>query len=154
MSEAPADLPGSVDTLLLATDWSEATEEVELHPRAAALAKRLDAEVVVVTAYDPPHPLRIKRGAPGLDEYRSEMEKEAEGIAAAATAQLINWGVKARAVAAEGHPDDVILRTAEEEDVDLIVVGGCSGASPSKYLVGSTVERVVRHSTVPVLVLK
>lgn len=155
MSDAPSELPQPrVDQMLLATDWSEHQEELELNARAGALAKALGAEVVVLTAYESPAPLRVKRGAPGLDEYRHHMEKEAAEIAAEVTAQLLGWGVKARAVAAEGHTVDVILRTAEDEDVDLIVLGGSSGPSPSRYLVGSATERVVRHAEVPVLVLK
>ena len=46
----------------------------------------------MVTAFDPPGPLRIKRGAPGLDEYRRELEEEAKETAAEVTAELINWG--------------------------------------------------------------
>lgn len=155
MSDATTELSElRIEKLLLATDWSEHEEELELHARAAALGRLFDAEVVVLTAYDPPAPLRVKRGAPGLDEYRHELAKQAAETAAEVAAQLVEWGVKARAVAAEGNTDDVILQTAEDEGVDLIVIGGSSGSSPSRYLVGSTTERVVRHAAAPVLVFK
>jgi nucleotide-binding universal stress UspA family protein len=108
---------------------------------------------VVVTAFDPPGPLRIKRGAPGLDEYRRELEEEASQTAAEVTAELINWGVSARAVAAGGNPADVILQTALDENADLIVLGGGKGGA-GRYLVGSTAERVVRHAAVPVYVYR
>jgi nucleotide-binding universal stress UspA family protein len=145
----PADL--ELDTMLLATDWSEDAER--LHAQAAAIAKLFGAQVVVVTAFNPPGPLRIRRGAPGLDAYRKELEEEAKHTAAEVTAELIAWGVSARAVAAEGSPADVILQTAREESAGLIVLGGGSGGS-ARYLMGSTAERVVRHAEVPVYVFR
>lgn len=150
MADQPAAL--QLDKLLLATDWSEGAER--LHAQAASIAKLLGAEVVVVTAYDPPGPLRIKRGAPGLDEYRGELAEEAKETAAEVTAELINQGLKAQAVAAEGNPADVILQIAEDEGAGLIVMGGGGGGKAREYLVGSTVERVVRHSPVSVHVVK
>ena len=74
-------------------------------------------------------------------------------IAAEVTAQLVNWGVEARAVAAEGSPADVILETARQEGASLIVVGG---GSPGRgnFLVGSTAERVIRHAELPVYVYR
>jgi nucleotide-binding universal stress UspA family protein len=140
-----------LETMLLATDWSEGAER--LHAQAAAIAKLFDAEVVVVTAFDPPGPLRIKRGAPGLSEYRKELEEEAKQTAAEVTAELIQWGVNARAVAAEGSPADVILQTAKDENAGLIVLGGGRGGA-GPYLMGSTAERVVRHADVPVYVFR
>jgi nucleotide-binding universal stress UspA family protein len=140
-----------LDTMLLATDWSEGAER--LHAHAAAIAKLFGAEVVVVSAFDPPGPLRIKRGAPGLSEYRKELKEEAEQTATEVTAELIGWGVSARAVAAEGKPADVILQTAREENVGLIVLG-CGTDGSGRYLMGSTAERVVRHADVPVYVFR
>jgi nucleotide-binding universal stress UspA family protein len=152
MSNAPVQPPElELRTLLLATDWSAGAER--LHAQAAAIARLFGAEVVVVTAFDPPGPLRIKRGAPGLDEYRKELEEEAKHTAAEATAELLEWGVPARAIAAAGNPADVILQAAADEDADLIVLGGGRGGA-GRYLVGSTAERVVRHAAVPVYVFR
>jgi nucleotide-binding universal stress UspA family protein len=152
VSDVPVQPPElELETLLLATDWSGGAEA--LHANAAAIAKLFGADVVVVTAFDPPGPLRIKRGAPGLDEYRKELEEHARDIAAEVTAQMINWGVNARAVVGEGHPADVILQTAADEGAGLIVVGGGRGRA-SRYLVGSTAERVMRHADVPVYVYR
>lgn len=152
MSDATSGPPElELQTVLLATDWSDGAER--LHGQAAAIAKRFGAEVVVVTAFDPPAPLRIKRGAPGLDEYRKELEEEASQTAAEVTAELINWGVPARAVAAAGKPADVILQAALDENADLIVLGSGRGGA-GRYLVGSIAECVVRHAAVPVYVFR
>lgn len=95
-----------------------------------------------------------KEGAPGLDEYRDELAEEAKETAAEVTAELVNQGIEARAVAAEGHPADVILGQADQEEVGLIVIGGGGGGKKRDYFVGSTVDRVVRHASVPVYVVK
>lgn len=54
----------------------------------------------------------------------------------------------------EGIPSEEILKAAQEEKVDLIVMG-CSGKTVFQRLVsGCTTKEVERHSTVPVLVAK
>ncbi len=56
-----------------------------------------------------------------------------------------------------GNPYEEILKTAEEEDVDLIVIGshGCGRLSCElEKLIGSTAENVVRHAKKPVLVVR
>ena len=52
----------------------------------------------------------------------------------------------------EGKPTDVILKTADEEDVDLIIMkSGKNGLE--KLILGNTTERVVRGAKVPVHVV-
>lgn len=53
----------------------------------------------------------------------------------------------------EGKPEDVILKTASDEGVDHIIMGKSGKDSLEKFLVGSTTERVVRDSKVPVSVV-
>ena len=64
MTATPQPPELTLETMLLATDWSEGAER--LHAQAASIARLFGTEVVVVTAFDPPGPLRIKRGAQGL----------------------------------------------------------------------------------------
>ncbi|TDA69869.1 MAG: universal stress protein [Clostridia bacterium] len=53
-----------------------------------------------------------------------------------------------------GHPADVLVRLAEAEDCDLIVVGARGLSGVKRYLMGSVSEAVVRHAHCPVLVVK
>jgi nucleotide-binding universal stress UspA family protein len=62
--------------------------------------------------------------------------------------------VDAEAVAFEGSAVDAILHFAEERHSNVVVIGGGGREGARDYLVGSTVERIVRHSPVPVLVIK
>lgn len=54
----------------------------------------------------------------------------------------------------EGHPAEEILKLAREESVDLVVMGTLGLSGIQKYLLGSTADKVVRHSRVPVLTVR
>jgi nucleotide-binding universal stress UspA family protein len=53
-----------------------------------------------------------------------------------------------------GDPANEIVAYAEETDVDHIVVGSHGRSGLSRVLLGSTAEKVVRRSPVPVTVVK
>ncbi len=62
--------------------------------------------------------------------------------------------LKARFVVDVGDPRDLILEMEEKEDPDLVVIGSHKKGLIEKILIGSTAEKVVKHSTKPVLVIK
>ncbi|HZL88792.1 MAG TPA: universal stress protein [Pirellulaceae bacterium] len=53
-----------------------------------------------------------------------------------------------------GDPASAILRTAEEEDVELIVMGTHGRRGITRLLMGSVAEEVVRKAPCPVLTVK
>jgi universal stress protein A len=53
-----------------------------------------------------------------------------------------------------GDPADAVVRLAEEEDVDLIVLGSHGRTGLSRLLMGSVAEAIVRKAHCPVLVHK
>lgn len=55
---------------------------------------------------------------------------------------------------AAGAPADAICRLAEEEQVDLIVMGSHGRTGVQRVLMGSVAEAVVRHANCPVLTYK
>lgn len=63
-------------------------------------------------------------------------------------------GIEVRSRVVEGHPAEVILRLAEEEQFNLLVLGGIGVTGLGRFLLGSVAERVVRSSEVPVLVAR
>jgi len=52
-----------------------------------------------------------------------------------------------------GKPADVIIKTAEEEGADNIIIGKSGKHGLEKFLLGSTAEKVVREAKVPVNVI-
>ena len=53
----------------------------------------------------------------------------------------------------EGDIADTILQTAKEEHSDIIVVGSHSQKWLEKILMGSVTEKVLNHSSIPVLIV-
>lgn len=54
----------------------------------------------------------------------------------------------------EGHPATELIRYAEEEKMDIIVMGTLGRTGIDRLLLGSVAVNVVRHSKVPVMVVR
>jgi nucleotide-binding universal stress UspA family protein len=63
-------------------------------------------------------------------------------------------GVDVKEVLLEGHPSSEIIDFAENNDIDLIVMGTLGKTGLDRFLLGSVAEKVVRNSKVPVLVVR
>lgn len=63
-------------------------------------------------------------------------------------------GVEVKEVLLEGHPSNEIIDFAENNDIDLIVMGTLGKTGLDRFLMGSVAEKVVRNSKVPVLVVR
>jgi nucleotide-binding universal stress UspA family protein len=63
-------------------------------------------------------------------------------------------GVEVREVLLEGHPSNEIINFAENNNVDLIVMGTLGKTGLDRFLMGSVAEKVIRGSKVPVLVVR
>lgn len=124
------------------------------------VARNNGAEVVVVVAFDPPLTVR-GRGAAYVQERKDELHEEARTLAEESVALLLDQGVTARGVVVRGDVARGILETAEEEGVDLIIIGrqGIThemGDSLDRFralMSGGIAEKVSRHATVPVLMV-
>jgi len=53
-----------------------------------------------------------------------------------------------------GDPRDLILEMEDREDPDLLVIGSHKKGLVEKILIGSTAEKIVKHSFKPILVIK
>ncbi len=62
--------------------------------------------------------------------------------------------VRTRLVVDVGDPRDLILEMEEKEKPDLVVIGSHKKGLVEKILIGSTAEKIVKHSVKPVLVIK
>lgn len=63
-------------------------------------------------------------------------------------------GVVVEPVLLEGHPANELVRYAEEEKMDIIVMGTLGKTGLDRLLLGSVAENVVRNSKVPVMVIE
>lgn len=88
-------------------------------------------------------------------EYKEKLDKKAEKILDYYRKELENGGLtNVKTVIKEGHHSDEILKTSEEENVDLIVMN-CSGKTRLHRLVtGCASNEVEKCAKVPVLITK
>jgi nucleotide-binding universal stress UspA family protein len=119
----------SVREILLATDFSDVADEVVRVGRE--YAQRFDARVHLFHA--------LRAGDAGVS-------------------QLLAWiragfreGTPVVIATAFGDPAEEIVRYAREHAIDLIVLGTHGRTGPSRALLGSVVERVIRTSPCPAL---
>ena len=128
--------------ILVATDLSSRADRAVRRAALAAAALRAELAILCVVDDDQPGSMieaerreaaaLLARAAEGLPELR-----------AAAPATLVETG----------DPFDAILRVAESRDAGLIVLGEHRRRLLRDMLVGTTVERVIRLSPRPVLMV-
>ena len=63
-------------------------------------------------------------------------------------------GVNVESVLLEGNPSDELIRYAEEENMDIVIMGTLGKTGLDRLLMGSVAGNVVRHSKVPVMVVR
>lgn len=138
--------------ILLPTDGSEHAEKTIQY--AVRLAKATGATIVAIYAFNPPPLLRSQRGAAMLEEFRASLEAEAKDIIAEVAERLGKEGLNVTTLAVEGSPAEAILRAAEDEKPDMIVMGSRGGGSLPGLALGGVAEKVVRYSPVTVTIVK
>jgi nucleotide-binding universal stress UspA family protein len=103
--------------------------------RAVDLASSLGAELLVVNAHAP-------KGEQRAQQILDQVSKQYSGQTAI------------RGIAREGHPADVLADVAQEEGVDLIVVGNKGMTGASRFLLGSVPNRVSHSAPANVLIVR
>ena len=63
-------------------------------------------------------------------------------------------GIEAAPILLKGNPAEKILDFAEEQKVDMIVMGSTGKSGVERFMLGSVSEKVVRNSKIPVLVVR
>ncbi|HEY9856574.1 MAG TPA: universal stress protein [Stenomitos sp.] len=139
--------------MLLATDGSEFSR-LALE-KAAEIGSATGSEVIVLAVSQ-----LVNLGTVGPMVYAPESafevptKEESEGILQEAGEYLTARGITHRTMRCIGQPAEAILHTAEEEHVDLIVMGSHGRTGLQRFLLGSVSNQVVSHSPVSVLVAR
>jgi len=60
-------------------------------------------------------------------------------------------GLEVEGIIAEGHPAEEIIKYAEKNSIDLIVMGTLGKSGLERFLMGSVVDKVIRNSKIPVI---
>ena len=101
------------------------------------------------------HVLGPFAGAGRLDrQIKSSARREAEAQLRALQPELIQSGVRTQLVVRQGPVAEMIVIVALKLKADLIIMGSQGGTGLKRLLMGSVAERVVRHASCPVLVVR
>ncbi|MDZ7315618.1 MAG: universal stress protein [candidate division KSB1 bacterium] len=124
---------------------------------AAALAKRFSAHLTlfhVVTLFDD-DPYDPQFSFPHLDEFYKHLEEQAGGQFEKLIAENQSAGLNVSYVVQRGFsPYEEILRFAEDNPVDLIVMGTHGRTALSRFFLGSVTAKVVHHASCPVMTVR
>lgn len=132
------------EKILVGTDGSESASRAVA--RAVQLATSVDAELLVVHVH--PHSnVGYSLAADSLPaiERGKEILRGVE--------HRYGGELKLRILLREGEPAGEIIDVAEEDGVDLIVVGNKGMTGSSRFLVGSVPNRVSHHARCDVLIV-
>ena len=140
-------------SILFATDFSESSDHAFEY--AFTVAKCFNAKLLVLHVINELVDLRgFYVPHISIDKLEEEMAESAHKMMAKFIESHSQGYGKIEPVVAPGIPYDEILKQAEEESVDLIVLGTHGRTGLDHVLFGSTAEKVVRKSTIPVMTIR
>ncbi|ATZ61719.2 MAG: universal stress protein [Methanosarcinales archaeon Met12] len=134
--------------ILLATDGSAPSVEATKH--AVALAKLMKAELMAIYVDDTVALSPLEKAEFGVSEA---VEHGKKGLTVAKWYGEKN-GVKVKTITERGSAPKHIVETAEQENVDLIVMGTIGRTGLNRITIGSVAEMVIKAAHIPVLVVR
>lgn len=136
------------ERILLPTDGSEPAERAV--EQALSLAELTDATLYVISVADQTVVPPDVRAGTVLDQLEETAAETVANVKSRAEAD----DVAVTTAVLRGTPHRAILDYADDEDVDVVVMGTHGRRGLDRYLIGSVTERVVRLSDVPVLTVR
>ncbi len=136
--------------ILIATDGSEYTKKavdygIELAINTGA---KLQAIYVVDTGVYKSIPLSAPMKY-AFSRSRQEGDMAIKYVESRAEAA----GLEVEGIIAEGHPAEEIIKHAEKNSIDLIVMGTLGKSGLDRFLLGSVADKVIRNSKIPVIAI-
>ncbi|NJD76015.1 MAG: universal stress protein [Candidatus Methanoperedens sp.] len=137
--------------ILISTDGSEYTKNAVEY--GIELAKSTEAKLYTIYVVDTAAFASIPMDAAWESMYellKQEGDEATKYVAEKALAE----GLDIERLTVEGHPAEEIIKYAEQNSVDVIVMGTLGKTGLDRFLLGSVAEKVVRTSKIPVLVVR
>jgi nucleotide-binding universal stress UspA family protein len=136
-------------TIAVGTDGSAtASEAVEA---ATELARRFDAKLVLVSAFQDSGGAQDRRDAPEELQWAFNPTARLKEILARTEDVVRHGGIECRTLAEVGDPADVVIRLVEECGADVLVIGN---KGMRKRVLGSVPNTITHKAPCSVLVVK
>lgn len=136
--------------ILVGCDFSPDSELALNH--ALSLAQEFETELHLAHAIEPPTYLDLMKTS---ETFETEIRKDIRRSVVKRLEEQIpdearHWCAP-RTALLEGRPEDELIRYAEANGIDLIVLGVRGHGLIGSLFIGSTTDRIVRHAPCPVL---
>ncbi len=125
--------------------------------QAVGLAKLSDAQLDIVSAYEPVSQRRVEGEAlhaPADVQHEIGPREDVNLVLDAAAAAAKKEGIEVQTHPVEGNPADAILEVAEKTNADLIVVGNKGMTGARRFLLGSVPNNVSHHAPCSVIIVR
>jgi len=143
-----------IRTILMPTDFSEYAEHA--FTWALEMAADWQARLVLFYAATPISPLAFPDSVylPELRRLEADMLADAEKRMSEFVGKKESSAVVVETRVVVGEPIYEICQAVGREQADLIIMGSHGRTGLSHVLLGSVAERVIRHASCPVLVVR
>ena len=144
----------TIKKIICPTDFSEPSYEAL--KTAVEMADHFSAELVVVHVVTPiPFiPIHDDPSSFNLPVYEKEMETSARKSLDQVFEEKIPKSLNCRALVMQGDPAPQIVRLADDEAADIIVIATHGLTGWRKFMFGSVTEKVIRLANCPVLSIR
>lgn len=140
-------------TILFATDFSEGSDFAVQY--ALSMARKFDGKLLIVHIINEPVDLRgFYVPHISFDKLEEEIEQGAEKLMEKFCRTHLHDFKNYESFVSPGIPYDEIIKKAVDFNADLIVLGTHGRTGLDHVLFGSTAEKVVRKSPVPVMTIR
>jgi nucleotide-binding universal stress UspA family protein len=137
--------------MLVPLDGSELAEIVFTY--AKELAGRLDLELFLLHVHDPSEDAALRVPDAYLNGARDSMMVQVAELRTGLGLKD-DKSLKVEYAAIPGHPAEEILRYAEGNDIDLILIATHGRSGIKRWVLGSVADKVLRASKVPVWIAR
>jgi len=137
------------EKILVAIDGSPASEKALTV--AVDLAIHYHSDLTAISVAEVPEVVGMMDE---VDEIRQNAEQHFRQIGEAAVEFARTRGVTIRSVVVRGHAADSIVKFAESENINLIVIGQHGHSRIARFFLGSTSDRVSEHCHCSVMIVK
>ena len=155
---ANVEIPMASDIILVPIDYTGCGFEVAA--TASEYAKRLDAEVVLLSVVNLPEGVRANTIVHPLEDLgdgvdvSTYLDRDAIAHLEPMARMVREQGCPTRLAIRHGDPCDAILTTAGDVGATLIVMGTHGRQGLRRLLQGSVAENVIRQASIPVMTVR
>jgi nucleotide-binding universal stress UspA family protein len=142
-----------INKILVPVDFSDYSKSSLRY--AVNFSKYFNAEISLIYVVEPViYPPDFSMGQIAIPSVNAEWDQRAKEELDKLAKNEIPDDVKVKTIIKTGKPFLEIIETAEEENIDLIIIASHGRTGMEHILFGSTAEKVVRKAPCPVLTLR